>query len=356
MNMINLPSFVPKKIIAERLPLIFPEGTPNRNYCIRDLAAGAIFTMLYIGAVEGGDVYFSPKHLYRMTEEQSQKTSDEERMEYRKNVERPGFHMSGKRWYHDNTREPIRDETLKEGLVALDVVKVDEKIPTTSSKPRYFLARSFADLFDSKLSGQALAEKISIWQTNNLSKNALSRIRILKAGAAAPENKILVNLPNKETRYMDAGPSTQIAKAVIEEFALRFLKHPFLLWLSESGNKVVKRDDRLASELGIKIDASKHLPDIILVDIGGAKTFFIFIEVVATDGAITEARQKAFYELTDKAGYDRSQILFVSAYADRQSPGFKKTVSHLAWNSFAWFISEPDGLFILKDGVFKLTQ
>jgi len=184
----------------------------------------------------------------------------------------------------------------------------------------------------------------------------LSRIHILKAGAFASENKVLVTLPNKETRFMDAGPSTQIAKAVIEEFAFKFLKHPFLLWLSESGKKVIKKDDDLANQLGIKIDASKHLPDIILVDVGNEKTFFVFVEVVATDGAMTEARKKAFYELTDKAGYERSQVLFVTAYLDRQSAGFKKTISQLAWNSYAWFVSEPDNLFVLKEGAIKLTE
>jgi hypothetical protein len=38
------------------------------------------------------------------------------------------------------------------------------------------------------------------------------------------------------------------------------------------------------------------------------------------------------------------------AYMDRDSPGFKKTVSALAWRSFAWFASERDRIVILKDG------
>ncbi|WP_425321802.1 BsuBI/PstI family type II restriction endonuclease [Achromobacter aegrifaciens] len=40
------------------------------------------------------------------------------------------------------------------------------------------------------------------------------------------------------------------------------------MWLSESGNKVVVRDEALASALGLKIGATKALPDIILVDLG----------------------------------------------------------------------------------------
>ena len=39
-----------------------------------------------------------------------------------------------------------------------------------------------------------------------------------------------------------------------------------------------------------------------------------------------------------------------SAYQDRASAGFKKTVIQLAWDSFAWFVSEPDHIIILRDG------
>lgn len=76
----------------------------------------------------------------------------------------------------------------------------------------------------------------------------------------------------------------------------------------------------------------------------------VFIEVVATDGPVTDRRQKAIYDLTDKAGFNRKQIAFVTAYLDRDSRGFSKTAKALAWNSFAWFVSEPDKLIVLKDG------
>ncbi|EBG4192197.1 restriction endonuclease, partial [Salmonella enterica] len=31
------------EVIAERLPLIFPEGTENRNYVIREMAARTLY-------------------------------------------------------------------------------------------------------------------------------------------------------------------------------------------------------------------------------------------------------------------------------------------------------------------------
>ena len=39
--------------IRRRLQEIFPEGTANRNYVTREIAAKTVFVMLYAGAVEG---------------------------------------------------------------------------------------------------------------------------------------------------------------------------------------------------------------------------------------------------------------------------------------------------------------
>jgi hypothetical protein len=128
------------------------------------------------------------------------------------------------------------------------------------------------------------------------------------------------------------------------------LTRPAVLWLSESGNKVVARDDQLANEIGLKIEPNKNLPDLILADLGPAEPLLVFVEVVATDGAITSRRQEAIYAITDAAGFHRSQIAFVTAYLDRDSTGFRKTISALAWNAFVWFVSEPENIVIFRNG------
>ncbi|EPO5509305.1 BsuBI/PstI family type II restriction endonuclease, partial [Pseudomonas aeruginosa] len=147
-----------------------------------------------------------------------------------------------------------------------------------------------------------------------------------------------------------------ISRAVIEVFAKQFLEKPAVLWLSESSNKVAMQDLRMASTIGLDIEAQKNLPDLILVDIGPKHPLIVFIEVVATDGAINPRRQEALFELTDKGGFKRSQVAFVTAYADRQSAGFKKTITSLAWGSFAWFMSEPDKVMVLRDGLVRLSS
>lgn len=102
--------------------------------------------------------------------------------------------------------------------------------------------------------------------------------------------------------------------------------------------------------ISLKIEADKNLPDMVLADLGPAEPLLVFVEVVATDGAITDRRKEAMLELTDAAGFRRGQVAFLTAYQDRESAGFRKTVSGLAWGSFAWFVSELDKIVILRDG------
>lgn len=345
-----LPPYVSRELVSQRLPLVFPEGTPNRTYCIRDMAASTVFAMLYIGAVEGRGRFLGPVHVYRMTEEQAQLSGDSDRLGYADAVLRKKYEAQGTRWYADNSREPIRDETLREGLVAVGAVLARTDLPTTSGRPRYALKADFAALFDPSLFGDALEEAIGRFQLTHLSKSALARVSIIRSGAAGRGSGVLVTFPNGETRQLAPGPSSVITQSVIEVFANTFLENPAVLWLSESGNKVVARDDKLAGSIGLKIEADRNLPDLILVDLGPADPLIVFVEVVATDGAITARRQEALLALTDEAGFARDQIVFVTAYQDRESAGFKKTVSGLAWGSFAWFLSEPDCIIILRDG------
>ena len=253
----RLPPYVTRDLVGERLPLIFPEGIPNRIYCIRQLSASTVFSMLYVGAIKGTDRYLAPIHVYRMTEEQASKSDDASRVAYGEDIWKRTWAVSGERWYADNTREPIRDETLREGLVSIGAVYARDDLPTTSSKPRYALIPDFAALFDPTLKGDVLSRAFTDFQEKHLSKSALARISLMHAGTAASHTGVMVEFPNGETRKLAPGPSSIICRAVVEEFARRFLQVPAVLWLSESGNKVVTRDDGIAASIGLKIEADR---------------------------------------------------------------------------------------------------
>ena len=335
--------------VHARLQEIFPDGAPNRAYLTRMLSASTVFVALYIDAIEGSGTMLGPKHVYRMTDEQAALVDDASRTAYATGVLRTGSQIEGRRWYQDNTREPIRDETLREGLVAIGAVIERTDLPTTSSKPRYALKASFAALFDPALTDEALQARIAAWQAEALNKGALARLAIVRQGAGVSVDQVLVTFPNGETRRMKPGPSSEITKAVVEVFAPAFLTAPAVVFLSESGNKVVARDDALARSIGLAIQADKNLPDTILVDLGPGHPLLVFVEVVATDGPISQRRKEALEELVAEAGFPAEHVAFVTAYLDRSAGPFKKTVDSLAWGSYAWFAAEPERLVVFSE-------
>ena len=156
--MMALPPLLPVPDIHERLQAIFPDGTANRNYVTREIAAKTVFVMLYIGAVEDAERWVRPDQVTRMSDAQAVLADDGDRTEWLvESMRRAAGHIDG-RWYAANTREPIRDETLREGLVRIGAVKEREGLPTTSPLPRYALAPEFAALFDPTLTKVALAD------------------------------------------------------------------------------------------------------------------------------------------------------------------------------------------------------
>lgn len=353
------PPYIDRTSIHQRLQIIFPEGVPQRNYCVREAAASIVFTMLYVGAVEAEDEWVAPKQIYRMTDEQASKKDHAERKAYAMASLIPGFRPTGKTWYQDNSREQIRDESIRQGLIPNNAVIERSGLPTTSGKPRYALRADFAALFDTSLSGNTFEKAAEKWREQHLSVAALARTVLVRRGATTTGEGILITFPNGETRRMAPGPSSTISKAVIEEFARRYLNNPAVLWVSESGAKIVSRDDQLATQLGLKISADRNLPDIILVDLGEsdkAQVLLVFIEVVATDGPVTSQRKDALLKIATDAGFRGKRVAFVTAYLDRSQQAFKKTIPELAWQSFAWFAAEPGNLIVLHEGEEENTK
>ena len=180
---------------------------------------------------------------------------------------------------------------------------------------------------------------------------------MLAGGKVRRAEELLVACPDGSVAKLSPGPSSLIAKAVVEDFARLFLPMPALLWLSESGAKVRYQDVKVAQALGLQIDQALVLPDIILVNVGasGEQTQLVFVEVVASDGAMTRSRREALSSYVRQAGFPESQCLFGTAFEDRSDTAFRKCLPQLAWGGFVWFRTEPERLIWLHEGSFDLT-
>lgn len=336
-------------MVIERLSMVYPEGTENRSYCTRESTAKTVLVMLYAGAIEGAGRWIRPSQVTDMTDAQIERTSIQERESWchtmlsNKKKSRPAD-----AWYAANSREQIRDENIRQGLIPNNGAIERAGLPTTSSKPKYALQADFAMLFDPELQDKKLLDSMEAWRDKYLSKAALARLTLVRKGAVASSDRVQVQFPNGSAITLSAGPSSVLTKAVIESFAPRFLSAPSVLWISESSNKVI--DDSLVSALNLKIDQSKSLPDIILVDLLDEEILVVFVEVVHSDGPINQLRKETLEAIALDAGFPTGNLAYVTAFSDRDAGPYKTLAPNLAWNSLVWFASEPDGIVWLKHG------
>ncbi len=344
-----LPPVPPLATIGERLPVIFPEGTEARAYLTRDIAARTIFVMFYVGAVEGPGNWLRPNQVTRMTDAQSARTGESQRRAWIAESLRKDSGGTGERWYATDTREPIRDETLRSALVPVGAVLEREGLPKTSSKPRWALASSFAELF--LCLPEEFAERAGQWRERHLTRSARARIALVRRGITGRSTgEVLVRFPNGATRALSPGTSSILARAVIEDFSPRFLSAPGVLWVSETSRKDEAADMDLARDVHLPIDPNVLLPDLILVDLpAGMPPHFVFLELVTSDGPMTEDRKQAFEGVLRDGGHDLRHAAFGTVFLDRGQPVYRRVVSRLAWDSFVWFVSEPDKLVLQVD-------
>lgn len=352
----SLPPLIPWQQVRERLLMVFPEGTPDRGYLVREATAKTVFTALYVGAVAGADRWIAPRHVVRMSDAQAVQGGEAERTAYHAVMSAAKAPSPEGRWYAENTREPLRDEVIRQGLVPVNAMVERVGLPTTSPLGRYALQADFAALFRPGPDAAQLEAEAAAWRQRNLSAAALARAALVRAGASTASANITAQCPGGPSIILPPGPSPTITKAVIEVFASAFLGNPRVAWVSDSASKQPFRDAPLERALGITLDAATLLPDVVLVDLDPpgrpGEVLLVFVEVVASDGPVTEGRQRALLDLiaASPRRYRPEDAAFVTAYMDRGGDPARRTMPALAWRSFAWFVSEPERLVQLHDG------
>jgi hypothetical protein len=233
----------------------------------------------------------------------------------------------------------LRDETFPAWLDH-GAIQVRAGIPTTSSRPRWALTASFADLFDPTLQGQDLVAAVEAWRSTHMSPG--DRFRILTAQIRERhEHSIIVTLPGGQVRFLEPGPASLILKGVLEIWAPARLAEPAVLTISEPGDKVYLADAALLATLGLTVDASTLLPDAVIVDIAAKPPTFWIVEAVATDGPVTEDRRAQLIRWAEEQNIPRQSCKFISAFISRNDQAARRRLKDIAANTYAWYADEP---------------
>ncbi|WP_323743723.1 BsuBI/PstI family type II restriction endonuclease [Clavibacter phaseoli] len=344
---------VPVELCTDRLQRVFPRVAFD-TVMSNPLAAAAVSAMLYLGAVHDPDLdatkqrWMRPSMVMWLNDATLDHEDDADRIAWyraaargRAQVEKLfaawGADDSPRR--ADNTRETLRDETLTRWRDAGAVVSRGG-LPTSSPLPRWALSRSFADLFDPELEGDALDAQIDEWISTHMSVSG--RLRALAARRSSNTvDAVYVTLPTGDVRQLEPGLASLILKGVVEQWAKSKLKAPLVLTISEPGDKVYLADERSLRTVGIDIDTGKLLPDALIVDTDAEPLQFWIVEAVATDGPIDEARKQLLLDWAEQQGVPPEHCYFLTAFASRNTSAARRRLKDLASDTYAWFLDEP---------------
>ena len=151
-------------------------------------------------------------------------------------------------------------------------------------------------------------------------------------------SKVPVTLPNGQKLDLSYGEHNQLQKAIIEEFLPRFgFSRMEVLYIGDTSNKFLYKEDKLLSELNFFTLEHDELPDIVAYN--KDKNLLYLIEAVHSSGPMDELRVKNLKKLLKKCPCN---ILFFTAFQKRDT--FKKWASQIAWETEVWIAENPDHL------------
>jgi hypothetical protein len=355
----SLPDLLPtREAYQQRLEMILPSSVTGVTYTANPAAAATVFTAMYTGAIDHAHP-IRPTTVTWMSDAVAARRGDADRTAYYsaavskageravKDMCTAAGYQRGEAWYANNSREPVRDESIK-ALKENGAILVLTDVPTTSARPRYTLEPAFAALFSPDLTGDDLGSAVAQWQATHLTPTGRRRAALLSDPSRSADS-ITVRLPDGGTRTLHPGTSSRILKGVVERFAPARLDVPNVIFISQSGEKVNLLDDKGLRDMGLRVDQALLLPDCIIADLAEDRDDIWFIEIVATDGPITEQRKQDLLQWAAAQNHPAERCQFLTAFESRTAPAAKKALPQLARGSHAWFANEPDGLLSWDD-------
>ena len=141
------------------------------------------------------------------------------------------------------------------------------------------------------------------------------------------------------------GKHNQLQKAIIEEFAPRFAPNSECLYVGDTVEKDLVKNEAKLRQLGFAITLHDKMPDVVLYS--EEKNWLYFIESVTSVGPMEPKRIKEIEEMTADVTAGK---IYVTAFLDFKT--FKKFSEALAWETEVWIADMPDHMIHLNGDKF----
>ena len=230
--------------------------------------------------------------------------------------------------YAPNTRETVRRQSMHQFVQAgISLYNPDKpERPVNSPHAVYQIAPQVLEVlrtYKTRKYKQKLEEHLSVHKT-------------LAEMYAREREMAMVPLKVKDgvEIALSAGDHSLLIKAIVEEFAPRFVCGGTLVYVGDTGDKYGYFEVSLLAQLGVVLDNHGKLPDVVIYN--AKKNWLFLIESVTRHGPVDSKRHTELEELFARCTAGR---VYVSAFPNRKI--FMKYLEAIAWETEVWIASAP---------------
>lgn len=236
--------------------------------------------------------------------------------------------------YAENSRETFRKQAMHHFRNAALIE--DNGKATNSPNYRYRLTDEMLKVIKSFNTEQ--------WE-DNLAIFRQSHDSLVQLYASKRIRRKMPVMINGEDFTFSPGDHNRLQKAIIEEFAPRFAPNSECLYVGDTIQKDLVKNEEKLKELGFSITLHDKMPDVVLYC--EDKKWLYFIESVTSVGPMDPKRIREIEEMTAAVTVGK---IYVTSFLDFKT--FKKFSETLAWETEVWIADMPDHMIHLNGDKF----
>lgn len=235
------------------------------------------------------------------------------------------------RAYAPNTRETFRRQTMHQ-FVAAGLAYYNPDDPgraVNSPKAVYQIATD----------ALVLMQTVGTEEYSALLKLYMEGRETLVARYAAERDLLRLPVEISEGRSitLSAGDHSALIKALVEEFASRFVPGARLVYVGDTGDKAGYFDEALLAEIGVVVDKRGKMPDAVFYDV--KRNWLILAEAVTSHGPVDGKRR---HELKALFSGSKAGLVYVTAFPTRAV--MARYLGEVAWETEVWVAEAPTHL------------
>jgi hypothetical protein len=233
--------------------------------------------------------------------------------------------------YKPNTRETFRRQTMHQFVAAgIALYNPDNHLrPVNSPKAVYQIESTALDLLR--------AYNAADWSARLNQYLAIRKTLVERYAKRRQQQRIAVVVAPGQQLQLSPGEHSKLLKAIVEEFAPRFVPGSQLVYLGDTGEKWGYYDQTLLLNLGVTVDVHGKMPDVVLYE--PAKNWLILVEAVTSHGPVDAKRHDELLKLFANA---RAGLIYVTAFPSRRA--MKRHLADIAWETEVWVADAPSHL------------